>query len=162
MRPLSKPISSQPPRRARGVAAVEFALVLGLMITILAGIVEFGRVFWYYDALSKSTRNAARLVAVSAKATVATVAAPNAKAMVVAAATDAGIPAFTSANVDVECLDSDLLVTPCSDGTAPTGVRVSVTSYTIFLGSYVPFLVGGVSSYTVALAPSTTMPYMPL
>jgi Flp pilus assembly protein TadG len=151
-----------PTRRTRGVAVVEFALLLALLITILAGIVEFGRTFWYYDALSKATRNAARLMAVSGKATIASVAVANAKQLVVDAASAAGVASFTTSNVTVTCLDGTLADATCTDGTAPTGVRVQVTGYSIFLGSMVPFLVGASSSYTVTITPATTMPYMPL
>ena len=162
MRAASTSLFPAPRGHARGGAVVEFALLLALMITIMAGIFEFGRVFWYYDALSKATRNAARLIATSPKATIATVAIVNDKALVVSAAGDAGIPSFATGNVSVACLDTNLLDTACIDGTAPTGVRVSVTSYTIYLGAYIPFMVGSVSSYTLAIGPSTTMPYMPL
>ena len=48
-----------------GVAAVEFALLLFLLLILVAGIVEFGRAFWYYDALAKATRDGARFLSMS-------------------------------------------------------------------------------------------------
>jgi Flp pilus assembly protein TadG len=150
------------PRAARqlGGAVVEFALLLTFMISLLAMIFEIGRAFWYYEALSKATRNGARAAAVSAKATIATTGVAAAQALVVAAATSARVPSFTDANVTVTCLDSSLNDAVCTNGTAPTAVRVAISAYTIQLGDYIPFLAGGVASYTVTMAPSATMPYM--
>jgi Flp pilus assembly pilin Flp len=48
----------------QGVAAVEFALVLMLLVTIVFGITELGRALYQYDALTKSARSAARFVTV--------------------------------------------------------------------------------------------------
>lgn len=58
-------LTSLPPRRAatraeRGVAAVEFAIMLSLLVTILLGASEFGRAMYQYDTLVKNTRSAAR------------------------------------------------------------------------------------------------------
>jgi Flp pilus assembly protein TadG len=50
--------------RQRGVAAVEFAIVLTLLVTIVFGITEFGRAMYQYDTLTKSARAAARYLAV--------------------------------------------------------------------------------------------------
>lgn len=148
------------PLRQHGGAVVEFALLLTLLVSVLAGIVEFGRTFWYYDALSKATRNAARALSVSSQATIASAAVGAARSAVSQAAASAGVPAFSSANVSVACLDSAMNQVACSDGSAPAGVRVSVTGYSVFLGSSIPFLAGGSRNYTVNLAPATTMPYM--
>jgi Flp pilus assembly pilin Flp len=47
-----------------GVAAVEFALVLVLLVTIVFGITELGRALYQYDTLTKAARAAARFAAV--------------------------------------------------------------------------------------------------
>jgi Flp pilus assembly protein TadG len=47
----------------RGVAAVEFAILLPLLLFIVFGITEFGRAIFYYNTLVKATRDAARYVA---------------------------------------------------------------------------------------------------
>lgn len=148
------------PARQRGGVVVEFALLLPLMLTLLAGIFEIGRAFWYYDALSNATRNAARAISASNKATIATAAIPAAKAQLADAAASAGIPSFSSSNVTVACLDTALNDTACADGSAPTGVRVTISSYQVAIGNYIPFIIGNSAMYTVNLAPSTTMPYM--
>jgi Flp pilus assembly protein TadG len=51
-------------QRERGAAAVEFALVLMLLVTIVFGITEFGRALYQYDTLTKAARAAARFVSV--------------------------------------------------------------------------------------------------
>jgi Flp pilus assembly protein TadG len=147
--------------RHRGGAIIEFALIVGVMLTMLAGIVEFGRMFWYYDALSKATRNAARTLSVASKATIASAGLPAAKAIVVQAASDAGVPSFLTSNVTVTCLDTNLVTTACADGTAPAAVKVEITGYKITLGDFIPFMIGSASS-EVYPAPSSTMPYVPL
>jgi Flp pilus assembly protein TadG len=153
--------SPAPHTRQHGSVIVEFALILTLLISIVAGIVEFGRTFWYYDALSKATRNAARAVSVSNPASLASSAVGAAKTSVNAAAASAGVPSFSTANVNVVCLNSAMTVIVCADGSpGPAGVRVSVTGYSVFLGSTIPFLVGAANTYSINLTPATTMPYM--
>ena len=148
------------PRRQRGAAAVELALVLTLLVTLVAGIVEFGRTFWYYDALSKATRNGARTLSVSLPATIATTGATAARNVVLDAAASAGVPAFDASKVEVKCVDASFNTFDCANGTAPAGVKVSIVGYSLLLGSTIPFLLGATSNYTVHLAPGTTMPYM--
>ncbi|WP_269504979.1 TadE/TadG family type IV pilus assembly protein [Burkholderia sp. IMCC1007] len=50
--------------RMRGVAAVEFALVLMPMVVLATGVAEFGRAIYQYETLTKATRNAARYLSV--------------------------------------------------------------------------------------------------
>lgn len=145
------------PSLERGAAAVEFAIVLALMLLIVAGIFEFGRAFQYYDALAKATRDGARYMSAAPKATINSVGVPAAKALVVAAANAANVvPALTTGEVDVTCTPA------CTDGAAPPGmyIQVSITGYSITIGGVMPF-VSGTTSYTgVTLAPHTTMTYM--
>ncbi|HLV99386.1 MAG TPA: TadE/TadG family type IV pilus assembly protein [Ktedonobacterales bacterium] len=55
-------ISAFPPksRRQTGQALVEFSLTIVLLLTVLIGILEFGRIVWLYDTLSNLTREIAR------------------------------------------------------------------------------------------------------
>ncbi|AXE95742.1 pilus assembly protein TadG [Burkholderia sp. A27] len=46
--------------RMRGSAAVEFAIVLIPLVTLVAGVAEFGHAIYQYEALTKATRDAAR------------------------------------------------------------------------------------------------------
>ncbi len=148
-----------PRPRQNGGAVVEFALLLTLLISLVAGILEFGRTFWYYDALSKATRNGARAVSVSASADILD-AVDAARAAVLADAISAGVPDLEDDHITIECLDVAMTVANCVAGTAPAGVRVSVTGYDMALGTVIPFLLDSATTYDVRLAPSTTMPYM--
>ena len=147
-------------KKLAGGALIEFALIITLLITILAGIVEFGRTFWYYNALTKVTRDAARLLSVAPKATIASNGVQSARDLVVASALNAGVPGFSSANVTAVCTDATFIDTPCVDGTAPEGVHVAITGYTVSIGQYIPFLLGTTRQYSAGLAPHTTMRYM--
>lgn len=151
-------------KNQHGVAVIEFALVLTLLMTLMAGIFEIGRAFWYYDALTKATRDGARLMAVSPKASLTTAVTggvAKAKLQVADAVTAAGVPSFTTANVDVICLDATFDDSTCVNGTAPGGVRVQITGYTMTIGQFIPFLIGASSNYSASLTPHTTMRYMP-
>lgn len=153
--------------RQQGVAAVEFALVLFFLILLVAGIVEFGRAFWYYDALSKATRDGARLLSQAERASFSTggfIAA--AQDHVAASANAANLnPALSAGQVSVSCLDASFSGIACGSGVnAPANIRVAITGYTIDIGGMIPFLspTGGTSTTFsgIALAPYTTMPYM--
>jgi len=50
--------------RQRGVAAVEFALVAALFFTLLIGIMEMGRVLFYWNSAAEATRLGARIAVV--------------------------------------------------------------------------------------------------
>ena len=52
-------------RAERGLATVEAAVVLPVLLLMLLGVSELGRMLYQYNALSKSVRDAARLVASS-------------------------------------------------------------------------------------------------
>jgi Flp pilus assembly protein TadG len=144
----------------RGSAIVEFALILPLLISILAAIIEFGCAFWYYDALAKATAAAAREMSVSAKASIASLGVPNARKQVVDAVAAAGVPDFASTNVDIACLASDFSDAPCTDGAAPSAVRIRIIDYRISIGQILPLLLGATSSDGATLSPQTTMRYM--
>lgn len=132
--------------RQSGAAAVEFAIVIGLLVLITGGIIEFGRVFWYLDALTKATRDGARYLSTSAPLPLDT---NKAKDVVVKAATQAGLPAFDVGKVSIAC-DGD-----CN--TAPGYVTVAITGYSVAFGSW---FVIPLPSGPWALTPHTTMRYM--
>ena len=60
-----EPTSKKPRRRERGAAAVEFALVLPLLLTLLFGIIEFGWAYAQMLDVRHGAREGARLVAVN-------------------------------------------------------------------------------------------------
>lgn len=141
--------------RERGVAAVEFALVIALLLLIVAGIFEFGRAFWYYDALAKATRDAARYL--STASPLGSGAESNAKDIVAQAATAAGVPDFNK--------DDNVEITVTYLNSVPDYVTVTITDYNLDIGGIIPFFTpvipaGGVTSYAATLGPHTTMRYI--
>ena len=147
------------PMQQEGVAAVEFAFMLIVLLIIVAGIIEFGRAFWYYNALTKATRDGARYMSSVSKDQIQSAGVLTTQNLVVAEANAASIwPAITAANVTVTCLPS-----ACTNGTAPTDVSVAITGYNITIGGLIPFFLptgGGTTSYSRTLSPYTTMRYM--
>lgn len=159
--------------RQQGVAAVEFAVVVFILLLIGAGMVEFGRAFWYYDALAKGTRDAARYLSMVPTASLNTAGACGiggmngvdcAKEVVVRTASAARVPGFAAGDVSVVCVP-----TACDTAAKPGDVtRVTVSaSFVMTLGALFPFVsstgpgsvaAGAISGVT--LAPHTTMPYM--
>lgn len=51
----------------RGLAAIEFALLLPILLILAFAAIDFGRLLYQYDTLSKSTRDAAKYVARTVK-----------------------------------------------------------------------------------------------
>lgn len=163
--PAARPAASHPPARQRGVAAVEFAVLVFVLLLIGAGLVEFGRTLWYYNALAKGTRDAARYLSTVPAGTLASQTA-TARNIVVQAATAALVPGFSSANVSAVCMP-----TACASVVQPSDVtQVTVSaSFPLSVGALFPFVTSGGDGYTFApgasgnaltLAPHTAMPYM--
>jgi Flp pilus assembly protein TadG len=142
-------------RKACGAAVIEFALLLVLLLMFVAGVVEFGRAFWYYDALTKATRDGARYLSntrVSALVALDAATQDQAKQMVVDAAALAQVPGFAAADVSVIC-------EPSCD--APDYVTVAINAYPITIGGWIPiFLPIGSTTWSATLSPSTAMRYM--
>ena len=57
--------ASQLPARGRGQALVEFALVLPILLLLIFGIIDAGRLIYTYNTVSNSARNAARVAIVN-------------------------------------------------------------------------------------------------
>lgn len=54
-------------RRQRGVALVEFALLLPFMLMLTFTVTEIGRAYYQYNTIAKSVREAARFLSVRAQ-----------------------------------------------------------------------------------------------
>ena len=50
----------KPVKQQQGVAMIEMAITMSLLIFIVFGITEFGRAIYQYDTLAKAARDAAR------------------------------------------------------------------------------------------------------
>lgn len=153
-----------------GSALVEFAFVMIVMLLIVAGVLAFGRAFWYADALTKSTRDGARLlsswpIVVAADTTSGVTAAKNI-AMSIANAANLS-PQLVASDVSVQCAYSAFTFVACSGATKPVNIRVSITGnsgtgFSVNLGEWFPFIsTSGLIDYgSVSLSPQTTMRYM--
>lgn len=145
----------------KGAAAVEFAIVISLLVLITGGIVEFGRVLWYLDALAKATRDGARLMSDAANTQLGSNVG-TAQNLVINAATAAGLaPALTNGNISVQC-DYGAGWVNCTNAASETApgplyVTVSITGFSVAFGSWfaIPLPRGD-----WALGPHTTMRYM--
>lgn len=57
------------PAKQEGVAAIEFAILVPLMMLMVFGITEFGRAFYQYNTLTKSVRDGVRYLSTQAPGT---------------------------------------------------------------------------------------------
>lgn len=154
------------PSLQAGAVVVELAIVIVVLLLIVAGIFGFGRTFWYADALTKATRDGARLLSTwdfSTGTGISTGVVP-AQTITLSSANAANVsPQLEADNVTVECLDASFQPVNCSLTTPkPANVRVSITGFTVTLGKWFPFIgTDGVIDYgDIGLAPHTTMRYM--
>lgn len=164
----------RPPHCQTGVAAVELAFVIFFLLLLVAGIVEFGRAFWYYDALTKATRDGARYLSTANRMDIAspTFVSDTAQRVADIANTANLRPALATGDVTITCMDSKFDPMACSNVGSPTVpnsdplryVQVAITGYRIDIGGMFPFLPPGSSQgkayRDVGLEPQTTMRYM--
>lgn len=142
-----------------GGATVELAFLLVLLLLIAAGTFEFGRAFWYYNALAKATRDGARVVSLAPDIAAAQTGAKNLVRDAVVAARLS--PELTADNVEITTICDD---DPCAGGVKPRYVKVQIVDYTIDIGGLFPFFSPVSRSIWraegVPLSPYTVMPYM--
>lgn len=155
-------------RYQRGGAAVEFALMIGILVLIVSGIVEFGRVFWHYDALTKATRDGARLISLvnrgqlGDEAGSATSNNPVTALSIVREEANAAklLTPLVDEKIEVRCIYATGGWVPCVNrdptDTVPVHVRVKISGYSVQLGEWLPFVGAG----TLPLEPYTVMRYM--
>lgn len=154
------------PNANRGVAAVEFALILVLLMTIVAFIVEGGRALWYYDALAKATRDAARFMSVVPAAELRD-SRSAARELVELTAGLARVPDVDKGSGVVTVTCQGAVASDCSglgedDAAKVSSVTVAV-AYPLLVGEWIPFITIGpepFSPFSITLRPATTMPYM--
>jgi len=116
----------------RGAALVEFGLIASVLIMLLIGIFEFGRVLFYWNTASEAVRLGARTAVVC-----------DVNAAGVAKRVTALLPLLSSANVSVNYSPASCDVTSCAF------VTVSVTNLTV--KTMIPFV-----NVTVKMPPFTT------
>ena len=112
----------------RGAAAIEFAIIGPLLLTLLLGIVEMGRMFYVRESLEYATEQAARYYMVNPAATQDAVTTALRNAMAGGMGSSISTPTYT----DVSSCNGNVAVT-CTTITA-TYTFVSVASF-LNLGS---------------------------
>ena len=116
-------------RRDRGAAAVEFALVLPILVALLLGIIEFGYAMYVQAAISGAAREGARELAISSSTASAQQAAAN-----------AALPAVTLSASEIAANNSQCSASPSAAvtvkisypysgiaGLLPSGIKISGT-----------------------------------
>ncbi|NHV28155.1 TadE/TadG family type IV pilus assembly protein [Burkholderia sp. D-99] len=119
-------------RAQRGSALVEFGLIASILVMLLIGIFEFGRVLFYWNTASEAVRLGARTAVVC-----------DVNAAGVAKRVTALLPLLSSANVSVSYTPANCTVSTC------TFVTVSVTNVTV--KTMIPFV-----NVSVTMPPFTT------
>ncbi|WP_369133087.1 TadE/TadG family type IV pilus assembly protein [Modestobacter sp. I12A-02662] len=102
---MARPLSGE-----RGASAVEFALIVPLLIVLVLGIAEFGHAFQVQGTLSAAAREGVRVMALQNDPAAARVAVQNAASSL--------RPAVTNAQV--------LIPVTCPASGGPTNVRVTI------------------------------------
>ncbi len=155
-------------KRQRGVAAVEFALMLTfILIPIVFAITEFGRALFVYNTIVKATRDAARYYSIQTPSVTPTATTDGQTAQCLAVT---GVqtnscssltplaPGLTTAMVQI-CDRLSCPGTHAAQGTAPVVDLVTVTVIGYAFTSLVPFVVPSVifGDPKLGLGISTTM-----
>lgn len=109
--------------RERGSIAIEMALVITIMITLLTVPVFFARVFWYYSVAQKAAHDAARFLSTASQAELRTPGAGNAPSQVARIAWEI---ADTETAVLNSVMDPKYIDVQCNFGTCGDGVPATV------------------------------------
>jgi Flp pilus assembly protein TadG len=141
------------PTRQKGLAAVETALVAGVVLTILFGVFEVARLFFVVNALEEATRRGARVAAVCQ----VTDGAINEIAIFNGSGGGANSPlvgGLSTANISLEYINFNGTVVgdPDTDFMDIDAVRVSIQNYQHDL--IIPFFMRTITMPEI----STTMP----
>jgi Flp pilus assembly protein TadG len=99
-----------------GSAMVEFAIVMVLFLTLLLGIMDFGRMLFTWNAAAEATRFGARVAVVCDKA----------DAALILAKMQTFLPQLSGANVVINWENPEGVVDPSCDRTTCKGVQVSI------------------------------------
>jgi len=120
------------PDRDRGAAAVEFALVLPILLLLVFGVIEFGRIYSIQSSITAAARNGARVMALTNDPTSAS------QAAVAAAAP------YTISSADVSITPTDCDVTDSPGASTTVTINYPVTLLTGFFGAHLTLTGTGV------------------
>jgi len=132
-------------KKMRGLYIVEFAITGSLLMVLLFGCLEFGRITYTMAALNEGTRRAARLAAVC----------PINDGVIAPAVNFAGVVGFNSTvggNVNLQYLDDTGTPLGAPAASLVKYVQVGVTGYNI------PLIIPGLNITITAPAFTVTLP----
>lgn len=118
--------------RQRGAAAVEFALVSIVFLSLLFGAIEFGRVLFYWNTTAEAARLGTRIAVVC-----------NKDAAAIKAKMRALFPVLADADIAIEYVPGDCTVDTCES------VTLTINAKTI--QTFIPF-----NALNLSLPPFTT------
>lgn len=107
-------------KHQKGTTAVEFAIVAALFLTVLLGILDFGRILFTWNAVGEATRWGARQAVVCGQGSTSVV-----------SKMQSILPTLQSANVSVQWYDTSGAPSSTCDATNCGGVAVSVTGLNV-------------------------------
>lgn len=151
--------AKRPPKHVqRGVAAIELALILPVLLAFLAFPLLFGRVFWHYTVAQKAAHDAASYLStvplIEMKTTTRIAAALDVAQAIVAAEIADLNSGGGAPTIGIQCDGF-----PCSTVSVPATVRVTVQ-----MAMYDPILDAftweAVGDNGIALTADVTMPYV--
>jgi Flp pilus assembly protein TadG len=125
-------------RKQRGAAVVEFALVAGILCTVLIGICEFSRVLFYWNTASEAVRLGARTAVVC-----------DANAAVIKSRMTSLLPLLASSNVNVAYTPTGCDADPATARNTCRLVTVSISNVSV--QTMIPFV-----PLTLTMPPLTT------
>lgn len=133
--------------RQRGVAMMELAISIFVMISITFGITEFGRAIYQYNTLAKAARDAARFL--STRDAIDTAAKDQARCLVVYGNPScAGSPIATGLTLAMVSI-CDALACPSDHATQGTAPVVSLVTVSVGGPNATPFTFNSLISFIV-------------
>ena len=145
-------------QRQRGVALVELALTLSLLLAITFGVTEFGRAIYTYNTLAKATRDATRYLSTQAPGNATSYATATNLAVygtpTVAQTQVPLAPGLTSTMVSICDASNTACTSNIAQGSNPAinTVTVTISGYTfnpvIDMMAFLRFYAGGSGSIT--------------
>ena len=109
--------------RQRGVAAVEFALISSIFFMLLIGIMEMGRILFYWNTATEATRLGARLAVVC-----------NIDDGAIKSRMMTLFPMLSSANISIDYQPANCTAASCEQ------VTVRIVSAHAIIPTYIPFV----------------------
>jgi len=125
---MNNPAIRTAARKVQGSVAVEMAIVLPIMVSLITGLIWFAQVFWYYSVMQKAAYDGARLLSTASPIEITTPGAGNTPAPIaqLVSAMVAERTSLMNNIAEVKYIDVDCDFKTCGF-TVPTTVRVAIT-----------------------------------